>query len=64
MFLLSFYRFEFKIPNAMGSVSGAVQLILYATYYKSTNWDEEEKPPAPPAASSSEIQLSDNASKA
>ncbi|KAM7471319.1 hypothetical protein LguiA_009502 [Lonicera macranthoides] len=52
------------IPNAMGSVSGAVQLILYATYYKSTNWDEEEKPASAPAASTSEIQLSDNASKA
>ncbi|KAL6318715.1 hypothetical protein AAG906_001188 [Vitis piasezkii] len=33
------------IPNGLGSLSGAVQLILYATYYKSTPKDEEDKKP-------------------
>lgn len=31
------------IPNGLGSVSGLVQLILYATFYRTTNWDEDEK---------------------
>lgn len=31
------------IPNGLGSLSGLVQLILYATYYRTTNWDEDEK---------------------
>ncbi|RVW52884.1 Bidirectional sugar transporter SWEET5 [Vitis vinifera] len=39
------------IPNGLGSLSGAVQLILYATYYKSTPKDEEDKKPP-------EVQLS------
>ncbi|XP_034207302.1 bidirectional sugar transporter SWEET5-like [Prunus dulcis] len=29
------------LPNGLGAVSGAVQIILYATYYKTTNWDED-----------------------
>ncbi|KAI5683469.1 hypothetical protein M9H77_04697 [Catharanthus roseus] len=28
------------IPNALGSISGAVQLILYGAFYRTTNWDE------------------------
>ncbi|KAL8141971.1 LOW QUALITY PROTEIN: hypothetical protein V2J09_015003 [Rumex salicifolius] len=28
------------IPNGVGVVSGVFQLILYAIYYKSTNWDK------------------------
>lgn len=32
-----------QIPNGLGSLSGLVQLILYATYYRTTNWDEDEK---------------------
>ncbi|KAH7528484.1 bidirectional sugar transporter SWEET5 [Ziziphus jujuba] len=39
------------IPNALGTGSGLIQLILYATYYKTTQWDEDEKP-------RSEVQLS------
>lgn len=31
------------VPNALGSLSGLVQLILYATYYRTTKWDEPEK---------------------
>uniref|UniRef100_A0A3Q7FT16 Bidirectional sugar transporter SWEET n=1 Tax=Solanum lycopersicum TaxID=4081 RepID=A0A3Q7FT16_SOLLC len=31
-------------PNGLGTLSGAIQLILYAKYYKTTNWDDEEKP--------------------
>ncbi|KAG8378931.1 hypothetical protein BUALT_Bualt07G0035900 [Buddleja alternifolia] len=30
------------VPNGLGTLSGAVQLILYATYYRTTNWDEED----------------------
>ncbi|KAL0721276.1 hypothetical protein Bca4012_035875 [Brassica carinata] len=30
------------IPNGLGSISGIVQLILYATYYKTTNWNDED----------------------
>ncbi|KAH0982283.1 hypothetical protein GBA52_009460 [Prunus armeniaca] len=29
------------LPNGLGAVSGAVQIILYATYNKTTNWDED-----------------------
>ncbi|KAL5183281.1 Bidirectional sugar transporter SWEET5 [Glycine soja] len=29
------------IPNSIGAVSGLTQLVLYAMYYKTTNWDEE-----------------------
>ncbi|KAM7274263.1 hypothetical protein ACFE04_028927 [Oxalis oulophora] len=32
------------IPNALGTLSGLVQLILFATYYRTTKWDEEPKP--------------------
>ncbi|KAL6269894.1 hypothetical protein ACE6H2_026805 [Prunus campanulata] len=41
------------VPNGLGLISGLVQLILYATYYKTTNWDEEDEKPK------SEVQLSD-----
>ncbi|THF95645.1 hypothetical protein TEA_015255 [Camellia sinensis var. sinensis] len=34
------------IPNGLGTLSGAIQLILYATYYKTTNWDEDDDTPA------------------
>ncbi|CAN8251845.1 unnamed protein product [Cochlearia groenlandica] len=30
------------IPNGLGSLSGIVQLILYVTYYKTTNWNDED----------------------
>jgi solute carrier family 50 protein (sugar transporter) len=30
------------VPNGLGTLSGLVQLVLYATYYKTTNWDEDE----------------------
>ncbi|XP_073284339.1 bidirectional sugar transporter SWEET5-like [Primulina huaijiensis] len=29
------------IPNGLGSLSGLVQLILYATYYRTTDWDDD-----------------------
>jgi len=29
------------VPNALGGISGAVQLILYAWFYRTTNWEEE-----------------------
>lgn len=31
------------IPNGLGSLSGLVQLILFAAFYKTTNWNEDEK---------------------
>ncbi|KAF8088248.1 hypothetical protein N665_0548s0019 [Sinapis alba] len=33
------------IPNVLGCLSGTIQLILYAIYYKTTNWkdDDEDK---------------------
>ena len=31
------------IPNGLGSLSGLVQLILFAAFYRTTNWDEDEK---------------------
>lgn len=34
------------VPNGLGTFSGAVQLILYATYYRTTNWDEEDAIPS------------------
>ncbi|ESQ31631.1 hypothetical protein EUTSA_v10004842mg [Eutrema salsugineum] len=30
------------IPNGLGSLSGIIQLILYVTYYKTTNWNDED----------------------
>ncbi|KAL3748292.1 hypothetical protein ACJRO7_009516 [Eucalyptus globulus] len=39
------------VPNGLGALSGLVQLILYATYYRTTKWDEPEKP-------TSEIEIS------
>ncbi|EOY20683.1 Nodulin MtN3 family protein [Theobroma cacao] len=38
------------VPNGMGSLLGLLQLILYAAYYRTTNWDDE-----PPT----EVQLPD-----
>ncbi|KAL3529585.1 hypothetical protein ACH5RR_008907 [Cinchona calisaya] len=57
-FTYGFLKFDpfVVIPNGLGAVSGLIQLILYATYYRTTNWDEDEKP--------SEVQLSENTSQA
>uniref|UniRef100_A0A7N0ZY15 Bidirectional sugar transporter SWEET n=1 Tax=Kalanchoe fedtschenkoi TaxID=63787 RepID=A0A7N0ZY15_KALFE len=41
------------VPNGLGALSGLVQLILYAIYYRTTNWDEE------PAPKQTEVQLAD-----
>ncbi|KAL9243156.1 hypothetical protein vseg_017080 [Gypsophila vaccaria] len=30
------------IPNGLGTLSGVIQLLLYALYYKSTNWSDEK----------------------
>ncbi|KAF5758569.1 putative SWEET sugar transporter [Helianthus annuus] len=30
------------VPNGLGSLSAIVQLILYATYYGTTNWDDDD----------------------
>ncbi|XP_022767443.1 bidirectional sugar transporter SWEET5 [Durio zibethinus] len=32
-------------PNGLGSLSGLVQLLLYAYFYRTTQWDEDDKPP-------------------
>lgn len=51
-FSYAFLRFDpwLVIPNGLGALAGLTQLILYATYYSSTNWDEDEGP--------KEVQLS------
>ncbi|XP_044466600.1 bidirectional sugar transporter SWEET5-like [Mangifera indica] len=41
------------IPNLLGTISGIVQLVLYAMYYQTTNWDEDNEEDRPP-----EVQLS------
>ncbi|KAL2515829.1 Bidirectional sugar transporter SWEET5 [Forsythia ovata] len=33
------------VPNGLGALSGLIQLVLYATYYRTTKWDEDEKSP-------------------
>ncbi|KAK4735410.1 hypothetical protein R3W88_009671 [Solanum pinnatisectum] len=45
-FAYAFLKFDpyILIPNGLGTLSGAIQLILYAKYYKTTNWDDEGKP--------------------
>ncbi|XP_076947536.1 bidirectional sugar transporter SWEET5-like [Bidens hawaiensis] len=30
------------VPNALGSISAIIQLVLYATYYGTTNWDDND----------------------
>ncbi|KAL6559412.1 Bidirectional sugar transporter sweet5 [Orobanche gracilis] len=30
------------VPNGLGTLSGLVQLVLYATYYNTTKWNEDE----------------------
>ncbi|KAL3748293.1 hypothetical protein ACJRO7_009517 [Eucalyptus globulus] len=40
-----------SVPNGLGALSGLMQLILYATYYRTTKWDEPEKP-------TSEVEIS------
>ncbi|KAF8037178.1 hypothetical protein BT93_B0170 [Corymbia citriodora subsp. variegata] len=39
-------KFDFfvLVANGLGALSGLVQLILYAKYYRTTKWDELEKP--------------------
>ncbi|XP_022137300.1 bidirectional sugar transporter SWEET5, partial [Momordica charantia] len=32
------------IPNSLGALSGLIQLILYATYYRTTKWEEDDIP--------------------
>ncbi|KAI3726957.1 hypothetical protein L1987_66764 [Smallanthus sonchifolius] len=31
------------VPNALGTLSAIVQLVLYATYYSTTNWDDDDE---------------------
>ncbi|GKV36448.1 hypothetical protein SLEP1_g44580 [Rubroshorea leprosula] len=46
------------IPNALGTLSGMVQIILYATYYRTTRWNEEDEEEG---RGRSEVQLSNDA---
>jgi hypothetical protein len=32
-----------QVPNGLGTLLGACQLILYGVYYRSTRWDEEDE---------------------
>ncbi|KAM3318944.1 bidirectional sugar transporter SWEET5 [Capsicum chacoense] len=53
-FAYAFLKFDvyILIPNGLGALSGAIQLLLYAKYYKTTNWDDDGKP--------SEIEIPSN----
>ncbi|KAJ4877558.1 Bidirectional sugar transporter SWEET5 [Raphanus sativus] len=31
------------IPNVLGCLSGIIQLIIYALYYKTTNWEDDDE---------------------
>lgn len=31
-----------QIPNGLGTLSGILQLTLYAIFYKTTNWDGDD----------------------
>ncbi|PHU23867.1 Bidirectional sugar transporter SWEET6b [Capsicum chinense] len=44
-FAYAFLKFDvyILIPNGLGALSGAIQLLLYAKYYKTTNWDDDGK---------------------
>ncbi|XVE54941.1 hypothetical protein DITRI_Ditri03aG0122000 [Diplodiscus trichospermus] len=33
------------VPNGLGSLSGLGQLILYATFYRTTRWDDDDESP-------------------
>ncbi|OAP06451.1 SWEET4 [Arabidopsis thaliana] len=53
------------IGNGLGTVSGAVQLILYACYYKTTpNDDEDEEDEENLSKVNSQLQLSGNSGQA
>ncbi|GAB2289535.1 hypothetical protein Dimus_023845 [Dionaea muscipula] len=43
-FIYALIKFDpwIAVPNGLGAVSGVVQLMLYAIYYKTTDWDEKE----------------------
>ncbi|KAG7012239.1 Bidirectional sugar transporter SWEET5, partial [Cucurbita argyrosperma subsp. argyrosperma] len=43
-----------EIPNSLGALSGLIQLILYATYYRTTNWDDDNR-----SSTRQEVQMSD-----
>ncbi|KAE8669571.1 Bidirectional sugar transporter SWEET6b [Hibiscus syriacus] len=45
-----------RIANGLGALSGAIQLILYACYFKSTPKDDDENDDVKP----SEVELSGN----
>lgn len=46
-----------QIPNGLGSISGTIQLVLYVTYYKTTNWDDEDDDDKDKRVSNAEIEL-------
>ncbi|KAL6177452.1 hypothetical protein ACLB2K_048978 [Fragaria x ananassa] len=54
--IYSLLKFDINIliPNGLGALSGLVQLILYATFYKTSRWEDDEDD----IKSRSEVQLS------
>ncbi|KDP31116.1 hypothetical protein JCGZ_11492 [Jatropha curcas] len=50
-------RFDINIvlPNGLGVISGVIQIILYATYYRTTRWDNDDEYHT--ANGSSEVQM-------
>lgn len=41
IFFFLLFVISMQIPNGLGAFFGAMQLILYGCYYRSTNWDDE-----------------------
>ncbi|KAG9449975.1 hypothetical protein H6P81_009940 [Aristolochia fimbriata] len=39
------FDYNLVVPNGVGALFGALQLILFACYYKTTDWDDEEDTP-------------------
>ncbi|CAL1406471.1 unnamed protein product [Linum trigynum] len=61
LYALLKFDINILIPNGLGSLSALVQLILYAIYYRTTNWDEDDDDQPPRGSHQdefSEIQLS------
>lgn len=60
MLLSVHFNYVMQISNSLGALSGLVQLVLYAWYYKSTPKDSKDVAGKPTA----EVQLSDTATGA
>jgi len=46
-----------QVPNGLGTFSGVIQLVLYAVYYKSTDWNEPKKPNQGQGQAQAQVEL-------